>query len=270
MTSPLPLKHLCLALSIMIAFAVAGISAPLPKAKSELPGKGEGETAEPAVDLGKAASDAKLAEEAARHRNVSKENLSQIGIAVHNYHAAENRLPADITDKKGKALLSWRVALLPHLDQDKLCKEFKLDEPWDSKHNIQLLEKMPAVYRSPRVKLKGKGNTVYQVFTGPDAVFGRVNPLTLVAITDGTSNTIMAVESSSAVPWTKPGGIPFDRKTALPDFGKAYGKKPLAVMFDGSPSLLDLNIIKAETLNNAIDPADGNVLGQDWRDGTGR
>src|SRR6202012_4516301 len=102
----------------------------------------------------------------------------------------------------------------------------------------------------PRVKARGKGNTVYQVFTGADAVFGRATPLKFTSITDGTSNTLMAVESTNALPWTKPGGIAFDRKKALPDFGKAFGKKPLAVMFDGSPRLLDLTVIKAATLKD--------------------
>ena len=265
MAALLPLKRLRLAVTIFTLIA-GTVSAQ--DVGPEPPSKTKEEAAVPAVDLEKAKTDAKLAAQAARNLKASRDNLSQMGIALHNYHDAEKRLPADIADKKGKALLSWRVALLPYVAQDKLYKEFKLNEPWDSKHNIKLLEKMPDVYRSPRVKQKGKGNTVYQVFTGPDAVFGRALTLTLVAILDGTSNTIMAVESSSLVPWTKPGGIPFDRKKALPDFGKAYGKKPLAVMLDGSPRLLDLTKIKTETLKNAIDPADGNVLGRDWTDGT--
>src|SRR5262249_12022341 len=143
----------------------------------------------------------------------------------------------------------------------------KLDEPWDGKHNRKLLAKMPEVYRSPRVRLKAKGNTVYQVFTGPDAVFGRARALPLPAVPDGTSNTILAVESSDAVPWTGPGGIPFARKKELPDFGGAFGKGPLGVRLDGSPRLLDLTKIRPQTLKNAIDPADGNVLGRDWVEG---
>jgi hypothetical protein len=246
---------------------ILATSTPLPGPEPEPPAGKDRETATPAVDLARAKTDEKLAARATRNQNASKENLSQIGIALHNFSDAEKRLPADITDNKGKALLSWRVALLPHLGQGKLYREFKLDERWDSPHNKKLLAKMPDVYRSPRVKLKGKGHTVYQVFTGPNAVFGRAAPLTLATITDGTSNTIMAVESSNAVPWTKPADLAFDRKKRLPDFGKAYGKKPLAVMMDGSPRLLDLNKIKVETLRNAIDPVDGNALGMDWREG---
>ena len=230
---------------------------------------GKEELAAPAVDFAKAKSDKKLASQILVDRKASRKNLNQIALAFHVYHEAQNHLPVDIVDKDGKALLSWRVAILPHLpDGEKLFKEFKLDESWDSRHNRKLLEKMPDIYRSPRVKLNGKGNTVYQVFTGPNAVFGRTNPLRLTNIPDGTSNTIMAIESGTATPWTKPGGIPFDRKKGMPDFSKAYGNKPLAVLCDGSSTLLDLDIIKTDTFKNAIDPAEGIPLGQDWNDGT--
>jgi hypothetical protein len=259
MAFPLPLRRLCLTL----AFAI-GLTAAAQEVDPEPPSKTKEEAAAPAVDLEKAKTDAMLGRQAARNEAISKNNLSQLGIALHNYYATHKRLPADVTDKKGKALLSWRIALLPYLEQDKLYRQFKLDEPWDSKHNAALLEKMPDIFRSPRVKVKSKGNTVYQVFTGPNAVFGRAAPLNLTSISDGTSNTIFAVESSTAAPWTKPGGIAFDRKKAVPDLGKAYGKRPLAVMFDGAPRVLDLNKILPDTLKNAIDPADGNVLGKDW------
>jgi hypothetical protein len=267
MSTSSSLKRLSLALGIALVLAASYSSALTQQPDPEPVSHTKGEAATPAIDLDKAKTDAKLAAQADRNQKVSKNNLSQIGIAVHNYHDAHKRLPGDITDKLGKPLLSWRVLLLPHLEQAKLYKEFKLDEPWDSKHNKKLLAKMPEVFRSPRVKVKAKGNTVYQVFTGPNAVFGRAGVLTLFNIPDGTSNTLLAVESSQAVPWTKPGGIPFDRRKNLPDFGKAYGKKPLAVMMDGSPRLLDLNKIQAETLKNAIDPMDGNVLGRDWTEG---
>jgi hypothetical protein len=75
----------------------------------------------------------------------------------------------------------------------------------------------------------------------------------------------MVVETSVAVPWTKPVNIPFDPKKDLPDIGKAYGNRPLAAMCDGSVRILDLKKIKPETLKNAINSADGNTLGDDWK-----
>jgi hypothetical protein len=225
------------------------------------------EKAIPAVDLEKARSDQKLQAQDQRNQAASKANLSGMGRAVHSYRDGhpQHHFPTDIVSKTGKPLLSWRVVILPFIGEGKLYKQFKLDEPWDSRHNRKLLARMPDVFRSPRVRVKAKGNTVYQVFTGRDAVFGRgAGPVTIATIPDGLSNTILAVESSEAVPWTRPGGIPFDRTKTLPDFGKAFGKKPLALLWDGSCRVLDLKKISTETLKNAIDPADGRPLGSDW------
>ena len=52
-----------------------------------------------------------------------------------------------------------------------LYKEFKLDEPWDSAHNIKLLAKMPAVFAAPGITTKEPFTTFYQVFTGREAAF---------------------------------------------------------------------------------------------------
>src|SRR5688500_9677116 len=74
----------------------------------------------------------------AADRQRSANNLKMIGLAFHNYHDVNGAFPGvAIRDGKGKALLSWRVAVLPYLKEDKLYREFKLEEPWDSKHNLK-------------------------------------------------------------------------------------------------------------------------------------
>ena len=136
----------------------------------------------------------------------------------------------------------------------------------NSEHNIQLLEQMPKVFESPRIVLKRKGYTVYQTFTGPNTLYppGARAPRIPGSFPDGTSNTIMVVESSMAVPWTKPADTAVDLKKELPDFGKAFGHKPLVALGDGSVRALDLKKLSIETLKRAIDPADGMPLGKDW------
>jgi hypothetical protein len=188
--------------------------------------------------------------------------LKQIALAMHNFAAANNdKLVQDIVDKDGKPLLSWRVHLLPFIEQDSLYKEFRLQEPWDSPTNIKLMEKMPKILESPRAKAK-KGYTVYQGFEGNGAFFK--SQFSIGNIPDGTSNTILCVEATNAVPWTKPGSIPFDPKKDLPKFGKAFGDKPCLAMCDGSTRQIDLKTLSAETLKNAICGNDGNPLGADW------
>jgi hypothetical protein len=243
------------ALFIAGIFTGAVLSAPAPKDKKEPKAPAQEEEVEPGPALGISVP---------ANRAKSMNNLKQIALAFHNYASTFNdALPQNITDKDGKPLLSWRVHLLPFIEEVQLYKEFKLDEAWDSENNIKLLEKMPKTYESPRVKVKTKGYTVYQGFEGNGAIFGSIYKIG--NIPDGTSNTIMVVETSVAVPWTKPVNIPFDPKKDLPDIGKAYGNRPLAAMCDGSVRILDLKKIKPETLKNAINSADGNTLGDDWK-----
>ncbi len=132
-------------------------------------------------------------------------NLKQIVLAMHNHHGAFGALPKPaITDKDGKPLLSWRVAILPYLDQAPLYNQFKLDEPWDSPHNKALIKDMPTVFTCPERTNAEPFTTTYRVFTGPGALFEKGKGTGFAEVTDGTSNTLMVVEAKEAVPWTKP------------------------------------------------------------------
>jgi len=202
--------------------------------------------------------------EKARLRAKSLTNLKMIALALHNYESVHGSFPRNVHDDKGKAILSWRVQLLPFLENNKLSEQFRTDEPWDGKNNKALLDKMPDVFASPRVTVKAKGYTVYQGFTGDGAFFGSNRPLGIQHIADGTSNTLFAVEATSAVPWTKPADVPFDPKKDLPDFGKAFDGKPLGAMLDGSVRVLDTKTISMGTMKAAVTIAGGEVMGPDW------
>jgi hypothetical protein len=145
-------------------------------------------------------------------------NVKQIALAFHNYESAFGFFPQDVKDKDGKPLLSWRVQILPYLEEDDLWKQFKLDEPWDSDTNKKLIEKMPKIFAPVHTKAKA-GHTFYQGFTGGGALFGGKDKLTLVGITDGTSNTALVVEAGEAVIWSKPADIVYDPKKPLPKLG---------------------------------------------------
>jgi len=171
-----------------------------------------------------------------RDRMTSMNNLKQIALAMHNYHDAYNGLPAQaIYSKDGKPLLSWRVAILPFIEEENLYRQFKLKEPWDSAHNKKLLSKMPAVYAPPGIKTKEKYTTFYRVFAGPGTVFEGKKGVMLRDIKDGTSNTILVVEAGQAVPWTKPDELPFDaKKKNLPGLGGIFGGNFNMALADGS------------------------------------
>jgi RNA polymerase sigma factor (sigma-70 family) len=233
-----------------------------------------GEAAQPTAKLPTAVDSAKPMPKPTRsgltrQSNIagSQNNLKQLGLAFHNYADTYGGKfpPAAIAHPPGKPLLSWRVALLPWLEQDRLYKEFHLDEPWDSEHNKKLLDQMPKVFELPGVAMKQRGLTVYQVFVGRDALFENTRQRRFPAeITDGTSNTILVVEAAEAVPWTKPADIPFGDKDPRTQIGGWYGDYVNIGMCDGSVRRMELKKISQETLRNAIMPNDGNVLGPDW------
>jgi len=136
--------------------------------------------------------------------------FKNIGIAFHNYHNKHKSFPAHANyDEKGKPLLSWRVHLLPYLDQNALYKQFHLDEPWDSEHNLPLSKILPAIYADPDSalrKINAAGKTTFVVPTGFGTLFDGPEGASIKKIIDGTSNTIMLVEvvPERAVIWTRP------------------------------------------------------------------
>lgn len=168
----------------------------------------------------------------------SANNLKQIALAFHSFHSANNAIPGDILDKNGKPLLSWRVAVLPYLEQQALWLQFKMDEPWDSANNKKLIEKMPKLYAPVRVKAKA-GETFYQTFTGEGTVFVKNQAVyTIGNIPDGTSNTGMVFEAGEPVVWSKPIDLAFDAKKPLPKLGGLFDGDFHVAMFDGSVTLL--------------------------------
>lgn len=200
-------------------------------------------------------------------RTQSMNNLKQLTLAMVNYaDSMRGQLPAHaVYSKDGKPLLSWRVTILPFIEQQGLYNAFHLNEPWDSEHNKKLLAKMPRVYAHPQdEKTLQEHTTYYQGFFGKQAFFdGKQGLRYPAAFTDGTSNTIMIAEASRAVPWSKPEDIPFDPEKPLPKLGLADLSYFLAAMCDGSVRAVSHKITK-ETLRNAITRDGGEVLGADW------
>ena len=193
-------------------------------------------------------------------RKTALNNLKQIGLAMHNYHAVYNGFPAAaICDKKtGKPLLSWRVSILPYIEQEALYKQFKMDEPWDSEHNLKLAKNMPNVYFHPIANKPGDNKTHYRVFYGNGALFELNKPTELPSIADGASNTILTVEAEDPVLWTNPNDLAFDPAKPLPKLLNTDGQTTIC-WADGSVYTFNLPG-DPKTLNLLIQKADGNVI----------
>jgi hypothetical protein len=152
---------------------------------------------------------------AARARAVSNSRLKQLrtfAIAMHNYESAHTHFPAQGSfDDNGKALLSWRVHILPFISEKaaQLHAEFNLDQPWDSDHNIKLVEKMPRIYWDPNpdsLENNQAGKTIFQVPAGNGMMFNGNQETKFGDMHDGSSNILLMATLSSkhAIEWSKP------------------------------------------------------------------
>jgi prepilin-type processing-associated H-X9-DG protein len=217
----------------------------------------------------------------------SANNLKQISLGLINYADANRQMPpAVVYDKDGKPLYSWRVLLLPYVEEGQLYNEFHLDEPWDSPHNKPLLARMPSVYTAPTDRPPtAPYATHYLAFDGPGAAFNSdkskgLQPFTLVGpgpggqqvmagntivrfpgdFRDGTSNTFLVVEAADAVPWSSPADLHFNPNGSLPKLGGPSARGFNAAFADGSVKFLP-NTTDDRTIRALITIAGGeNVL----------
>jgi hypothetical protein len=202
---------------------------------------------------------------------------------MHNYQDTFQQLPpAVVYDRNGKPLYSWRVLILPFIEQDNIYRQFHLDEPWDSPHNKPLSATVIKTFLLPGTTPNDQ--TSYQVLDGPGAAFDSDPRNGLVAFgdpglglqqskkvssiprtfTDGTSNTILIAEAGDPVPWAKPGDLHFDPNGPLPKLGGPSGGDFNVAMADGFARPVRRKVVSEKTLRAAITANGGELLGPDW------
>jgi hypothetical protein len=184
---------------------------------------------------------------------------------MHNFNATHGHLPpAAVRGSDGRPLLSWRVLVLPYIEQQELFAKFHRDEPWDSPHNLALLPLIPPAYTPPPGKARKMPlyHTVCKVFVGRGAAFedGKVNKLES-DFPDGTSNTFLVVEAGEPVPWTKPEDLAFDPDGPLPDLSSMFKDILRAGFADGSVRHIPLGVTDVD-LRAAISRNGGDKV--DW------
>jgi len=199
-------------------------------------------------------------------RAQSINNLRQIALALHHYHDVNGRFPpAYSVDKEGKPLLSWRVHILPYVEEDALYEEFRLDEPWNSEHNRKLIARMPTFFRSPTSQA-AEGKTVYLGVRGENSILSgakrgdELEKVTMDDVRDGLPNTIMTLEVSDekAVEWSRPEDFAYDPEDPQAGLVGQHKAGFLAAFGDGSVQFLSRHIDGA-TLLNVFNRRDANV-----------
>ncbi len=145
------------------------------------------------------------AREAAR-RAACINNMKQLGLAMHNFHSAENRFPGyDDPQHPEYKPTSWRVQVLPYVESSFVYDQYDRTQEWDSPNNIVLEQALSQRYQCPSNANVSSTDTDYLTLVGPNGVFMQKGHTSLKDITDGTSNTLMIVESNnSGVHWMEP------------------------------------------------------------------
>jgi prepilin-type N-terminal cleavage/methylation domain-containing protein/prepilin-type processing-associated H-X9-DG protein len=166
----------------------------------------------------------KVREAAARAK--CSNNLKQIAIALHSYHDTRGNLPA-CGERNATNRWSWAVAVLPFVEQDSLYRLLGSPDVYATTNmpfpattlipattGTALLQTKIPTYRCPSDILEDTnpnfdnyGTSNYVVSEGVmswavDAATGKPFPLgktRLLAITDGTSNTLMVGERDGKI-----------------------------------------------------------------------
>jgi hypothetical protein len=161
---------------------------------------------------------------------------------MHNYESSNGALPpAAVLGQDGRPLLSWRVCLLPFIEQSELHAQFKLDEPWDSEHNWKLIALMPKIYEPYRGCDSPPNTTFFQVIRGLGTPFERPG-LKISDLRAGASTFFLIVEAAEPVIWTKPDNLEYHSDSPLPRLGGILRDGSFrATMGDGSTSTFSLS-----------------------------
>ncbi len=163
----------------------------------------------------------------AARRTQSKNNLKQIGLALHNYAATEGNFPAAtyrVAALKPDQRLSWQAEILPYIEYKPLYDKIDFKSPWDSPANHDAVSTKIVVFINPAIgeqNANGLPVTEYVGLAGigedgpllpvtnPKAGVFAYNRVTrLEDIVDGTANTIMTSECNKDFGSWAAGGRP--------------------------------------------------------------
>jgi prepilin-type processing-associated H-X9-DG protein len=139
-------------------------------------------------------------------------NLKQIGLALRNYRDAYGCFPpAYVADENGRPMHSWRVLILPWLEQQEVYNQYRFDEPWDGPNNRKLHDLIVSAYSCPSHP-GPRCSTSYVAVVGPGTAWRGAASSRLEDVKDDPNRTILLVEvSGPSFHWMEPRDLEFDR-----------------------------------------------------------
>jgi hypothetical protein len=160
-------------------------------------------------------------------------------LAVANYVSKNKHFPpAFLTDEHGKAMHSWRILILPYIEQNELYKEYSFKEPWDGPNNRKLAARMPPVFALHGEEYLGNTTTNYLAVVGPATIWQGSKGVPVDAVSDGLSQTILIVENKGAqIHWMEPRDLSFAQMDYTLNSPRGISSRyldPAVTMADGS------------------------------------
>jgi Protein of unknown function (DUF1559) len=191
-------------------------------------------------------------------RTATANNMKQIALALHNYHDRYGSFPpAVVCNAEGKPLYSWRVPILPFIEEQELYEKFDKTKAWNDPVNLKLCnDNSIFIFRSPYNSGAREHNIDYFVFVGENTMFPPDKVMALSDCLDFKSNTLLLVEAHGAqTSWAAPCDIDattlqFTASTNVkPDFviaPQSAENRTLVVLVDGTTR--DIPLQKFKTL----------------------
>ena len=205
---------------------------------------------------------------AASKRTESMNNLRQTVLALHNYESTFGKFPASVLVHESGKKYSWRIAILPFIEQKELYDQYDFTQDWNSPHNRQVTSRMPDVFRSDSDD-ENSTTTSWYLLSGVDGIVDGENSRKFGEIHDGLSNTILAVEAKRNVHWAKPEDIQVSPDRGLPKLGGYYKGGFNAAMGDGSVRFIS-DKIDPDVLWSLYTASGGEVVNPGDMDGGNR
>lgn len=205
----------------------------------------------------------------AASRMKDQNNLKQIGMGMHNDADTLGRgfYAPRAHDRVGNVVdaeLSFRVSLLPYVEQASLYNQFDLSQDWNAGRNQLAANTTVPTYQSPLAENKSTNTTPYRAFVGGGALFNEDGrPIKPTDIKDGAGNTLMLAAATEASPWASPREFRYDPSGPLPKLGPPGSDWGTNVLLaDGSVRVLRKDA--PESLVRALVTRGGNDTVGDW------